>query len=272
MQIFRFPLFLLLCYSSLLHAQQTGTDDNKVVSGIVLLNANTPVDLPQLATAIEKDWKVRLDSSKVNGKTLVLFTTNATIMLANLDYPASPGEIRSAAEGAWMWPTARDEAPRHQSQVVISVIGSTSKPVYLYQLFTRAAAAVLDNSNACGVYMSTQLVLQSKSFFLQSARNLDQLVLPVYCWVYFGMFQDGGASCAYTYGLTEFGMPDLEIVKSSHTLQEAHAVLYDAVKDALQNKKPLEDGSVIETLEGQKITLELSKSVYLSGETLKVGY
>ncbi|MBK6931575.1 MAG: DUF4261 domain-containing protein [Saprospirales bacterium] len=263
---------LFFFFSAFAHAQKTTPTDSKVVSGIVLLNDKTPVNFPALLQAIKKDWGVRLDSSNQSGRTLVLYTTGATIMLANVDYPAAPAEIRSAAEGAWMWRSAREEAPGHQTQVVISVIGSNNRPVQLYKLFTQAAAATLENTRACGVYMPAQYVLQSKDFFLQAAHNLDQNVLPVYCWVYFGMFQDSGATNAYTFGMTEFGIPDLEIVKSRHSMQEAHAVLYDAAKDALQNGKSLHDGTVIETLEGEKITLKLSKSVYLEGQTLKVAY
>ncbi len=265
-----FGLSVLL--SASLNAQQTMSSDDKVVTGVVLLNSQTAVNFKTIAAAVKKDWNIRLDSFTAAEKTLILYTTNATIMLAYMDYPASPAEIKSAAEGAWMWQSAREIAPRHQSQVVISVIGGSARPLYLYQLFTRSAAAVLDNSSACGVYMPAQYVLQSKEFYLQSARNLDQLEPAVYCWVYFGMFLDGGKTCAYTHGLTEFGMPDLEVVKSDHSMQEAHAVLYDAAKDALQNNKPLREGSVIETLEGEKITLKLEASPYLKMETLRVAY
>lgn len=256
-----------------LAAQKTAPSDNKAVSGTVLLNDKKPLDFKTLAETIRKDWGIRLDSFQATAKTLALYTTGATVMLAYVDYPASIVEIKSAAEGAWMWPAARDEAPLHQTQVVVTVVGANNRPVQLYKLYTRAAAAVLDNTRACGVYLPNQYLLQSKDFFLQAARNLDQNELPIYCWVYFGMFQDSGLTCAYTYGLSEFGMPDLEIVKSKHPLQEAHAVLYDAAKDALQNNIMLQDGSVIETLEGEKFTLKLTKSQYLEGkQTLKVAY
>jgi len=261
------------CFCTTLSAQKATGTDNKAVSGIVLLNDQTPVNFKALTETIKKDWGVRLDSSSQTGKNLVLYTTGATVMLAYMNYPASPVEIKSAAEGAWMWPAARNEAPKHQAQVVVTVVGANKKAVQLYKLYTRVAAAVLDNSRACGIYLPGQYLLQSKAFFLQSARNLDQNTLPIYCWIYFGMFEDGGQSCAYTYGLTEFGMSDLEIVKSKHSLQEAHAVLYDAAKDALQNNRILQEGSVLETLEGKKYPLALSKSPYLDGrETLKVGY
>jgi len=257
----------------ILRAQKPAAADNKAVSGIVLLNEKAPLNFSALTESIKKDWGIRLDSSSQSGKNLVLYTTGATIMLAYQDYPAAPVEIKSAAEGAWMWSAARTEAPKHQAQVVVTVVGALNKPVQLYKLYTRAAAAVLDNSRSCGVYLPGQYLLQSKAFFLQAARSLDQTTLPLYCWVYFGMFEDDGKTCAYTYGLTEFGMTDLEIVKSDHTMQEAHAVLYDAAKDALQNNRSLQDGSVIETLEKQKYTLTLAKSPYLDGrQMLRVAY
>lgn len=267
----RFPiLFALLMLLSTTYAQ-TNTD-NKVVTGTVLVNDRTPVNFKSLIPALKSDWGLRLDSFNLSDKTLVLYTSGATVMLANLDYPASRTEISGAVEGAWLWRTAAEEAPRHQTQVVISAIGSPSKTLELYKLYTRVAAGVLDNTNSCGIYLASQYLLQSRVFFLQAARNLTENVLPLYCWIYFGMLQDNGASSAYTFGLREFGMPDLEIVRSTHSLQEAHAILYDAANDALQKGTHLSDGSTIETLEGQKITLKLSPAVYLNTQTLKVEY
>ena len=120
--------------------------------------------------------------------------------------------------------------------------------------------------------MNTQFVLQSRAFYLQAARNLNEKALPIYCWVLFGMFEQDGLNNGYTYGMQEFGMPDLEIAKSKHSLQEVHAILHDIVADALQNNTRLQDGSIVETLEGQKITLKMAKSTLMEGESLKVEY
>jgi len=272
----RLPIFSVLLISLFtqvdLPAQQTGTPEHKVVTGIVLLNDRTAVDFKTVLQALKTEWGIRVDSFNQAEKTLILHTSDATVMLANMDYPVAPAEIQMAAEGAWLWKTAAAEAPRHQSQVVISAIGVPSRPIELYKIFTRIAAAVLDNTRACGIYMNSQYLLQSKAFYLQAARNLDQDVLPIYCWIYFGMLQQEGLSSGYTFGLTEFGLTDLEVNKSKHSLQEVHAILYDAAGDALRHKVLLQDGGTIETLEGQKITLRLSKSVLLEGKTLKVDY
>lgn len=267
--IFISTFFLFL--SGKLLAQQTASE-NKVITGTVLLNDHTPPDFKVLMHALKADWNVRLDSFSQSEKTLVLYTPGATVMLAFLDYPVPLAEIKSAAEGAWLWRSAGEEAPRHQSQVVVSAIGSPDRALDLYKLYTRVAAAVLDNSNSCGVYLSSQYLLQSKLFFLQAARNMGPNTLPVYCWIYFGMFQEKELSNAYTYGLSEFGMPDIEILHSKKPLQEIHAVLYDAASDALLKNTELKDGSVIETLEGTKITLTLSKATFWEGQTLKAEY
>lgn len=271
MRIYAIVITLICLFNQAVFSQQSGSQ-TKVVTGTVLVNDRTPLDFKAVVASLKTDWNVRLDSFSQAEKTLVLYTPGATVMLANMDYPAPAAEIRGAAEMAWMWLTAAEEATRHQSQVVISVIGPVSKPVDLYKLFTRVAAATLDNSSSCGVFMNTQYVLQPKAFYLQSARNLNEKALPIYCWVLFGMVQQDGLSSGYTYGLQEFGMADLEIAKSKHSLQEVHAILYDIVADALQNNTRLQDGSVIETLEGQKITLKLLKSALMEGQSLKVEY
>lgn len=265
-------ILTLISAGSVIFAQQTA-NQTKVVTGTVLINDRTPLDFKAIPAALKNEWGVRVDSVSQAEKTLVLYTPAATVMLANMDYPAPPAEIQGAAGLAWMWETAAEEAIRHQSQVIISVIGADNKAVELYKLFTRVAAAVLDHTRSCGVYMNAQYVLQSRAFYLQAARNLSEKALPVYCWVNFGMVQQEGLSNAYTYGMQEFGLPDLEIFKSRHSLQEAHAILYDIVSDALLRNTRLEEGSVIETLEGQKITLKLTKSALLEGQTvLRVEY
>ena len=266
-------VLLLTFFTSKAQKNTTNTPaEGQVVTGTLLVNERTPVDFKVIRQSLVTDWNVRLDSFNQAEKTMVLYAAEATVMLAWLDYPAAPLEIKSAAEGAWLWNNAAEEAPRHQAQVVVSVIGSPRRPLDVYKLYTKVVAAALDNTRSSGVYLSSQYLLQSKAFFLQAARSMDQNSLPLYCWIYFGMFQENDLSSGYSFGLTEFGMPDLEINRSKHSMQEVHAVLYDAVSDALQNGVTLKEGSMVETLEGQKIALKLSKATFWEGQTLKVSY
>ena len=169
----------------------------KVVSGSVLLNEKSAPDFKSLLATLKTDWKFRTDSVTTNAKTLVFTTPGATVTLAYLDYPVGPGEIKAAARLSWLWTPAAQEAGRHQAQVVISVIGSTGRALDLYKTFTRIAGGVLENTRASGLYMPNQYLLLSKGFYTAAAHNLlANNSLPIYCWVHFGMMEEGAKAVA----------------------------------------------------------------------------
>lgn len=254
--------------------EQTPAPAQKVVSGVVLLNNKTAPDAKTLLASLKKDWTLKVDSSSVAEKTIVFTGPGAaTVMIAFLDYPVPAAEIGTAARISWLWKNGADEALRHQSQVVISVIGTEGKALDLYKLFTAVAGGVLENTNACGVYMADQYLLLSKGFYTSAARNMrDNQTLPLYCWAYFGMTQENDLSSGYTWGLQEFGLSEMEIVNSKQTMADVHAVLYDAAITVVQYNLKLQDGQRFTTLEGQKLTGKRSKGVYQEGETFKIEY
>lgn len=254
-------LGLILCTSTFVQAQKT--KEPKVVSGTVLINNRVPLDAQALISAIKSDWKIKADSISISDKTIVFSTATATVMVAQLDYPADPIEIKAAARLSWLWTNAEAEAVRHQSQVVISVIGSEEKSLDLHLLFSKVAAAVLENASASGVYMNSQYLLLPKGFYSGAAHNMiENQSLPVYCWIYFGRPGDGGG---YTYGMQEFGLTDLEIVKSEHSEADVHAALYDAVYSLVKYNTKLTDGQSVVTEEGLKLPVKRSKAIFLEG-------
>jgi Domain of unknown function (DUF4261) len=264
------PLFLcFISFQNTLFSQHKSAQ--QVVSGTVLVNDKKPLDVKALIGSLKNDWKIKADSFSNAEKTIVFSTPGATVMIAQLTYPADPIEIRAAAQLSWLWSTAAEEALRHQSQVVISVMGSAEKSIELHQLFTKVAAAVLESSSASGVYMSSQYLLLSKGFYSAAAHNMfDNQTLPIYCWVYFGMPGNGGG---YTFGMNEFGLKEMEIVKSSQNNAAVHATLYDAASSVIKyHTRPL-DGETLVTEEGMKIQVHNSKGVFLEGQqVLKLEY
>ncbi|MCB9307558.1 MAG: DUF4261 domain-containing protein [Lewinellaceae bacterium] len=260
-------LFFLSCQMANARVREA---DQKVVSGIVLLNSKTSPDPKGILNALKKDWKLNFDSANVADKTIVFTTSSATVMIAFLDYPVPPAEIRTAAGLSWLWRGANDEALKHQSQMVVSVIGTTAKVLDLYKIFTKVTACVLEHSESSGFYMSGQYLLLSRDFYISAARNMrDHQTIPLYCWVYFGMIAEKDVASGYTYGMQEFGCKEMEIAEAKLKVQEVHAVLYDAAMTILQYNLKLEDGKEFTTLEGQKLTPVLSKAAFQEGETFK---
>lgn len=265
---------LLLCLLVSQHVfSQTTEVPPKVVTGTILLSTKKAPDAKALLAALKADWKLRTDSSSSSDKTLVFSSGNATVMLAYLDYPVNPAEIAAAARLSWLWKNAAAEASKHQAQVVISVLGADNRTLDLYKLFTKVAAATLQNTAAIGTFINSQYLLLPKDFYLTSARTLlNDNALPVYCWTYFGIMEEGEVSSGYTYGLRDFGLEEMEIVKAKGSASEIHAALFDAASSVIQYNTRLQDGQQFTTIEGTKLTARKSKAAFVDGDTFKLSF
>jgi Tfp pilus assembly protein PilX len=256
---------------ALLPAQTASTP--KVVTGTVLLNDRTAPNFKKLLATLPSDWLVRTDSVNVTDKTAVFSTPGATVMLAWLDYPVPPDEVQVSARISWLWKNAEVEATKSQAQLVISVLGDPKNTVDLYRIFTRVTAASLTQiPSAPGVFMNSEYLVLSRGYYTEVARNMGTQDVPLYLWAYFGLLQNEGKSGCYTYGLSEFGLLEMELVDSPLGLQDAHALIFEAAQTAVRKGEQWRDGQSVELSDGQKITVGVSDAKYIGdgGKTLKI--
>jgi len=253
-------LFALVVFQGLLFAQKPA--EQLVVSGTVLLKEKKAPDSKALLSALKSTWKLKADSINIGEKTLVFTASGGTtVMIAYLEYPGAPDDIGAAARLSWLWNNATEETSKHQAQVVISVIGPGNRSLDLHKIFTQTAAAVLEITRAPGIFLDGQYLLLSSGYYTAAARNMVQnQTIPLYCWVYFGRPGDGNG---FTYGLTEFGLPEMEIVNSKSTEGEVHSALYDAAMSVVKYGTQLKDGQTLTTEEGAKSVVHLVKGTYL---------
>ncbi|MEY3240400.1 MAG: hypothetical protein RIR11_1838 [Bacteroidota bacterium] len=258
-------LTLLFClFPAFVNAQSA---DPKVISGTVLLNSKTAPDFKKIIADLPKNWYVRTDSISISDKTAVFSTPGATVMLAYLDYPVGPDEMQIAAGISWLWKDAEKEVKNHKAQLVISVLGDPKSTLELYRIFTRTAAGTMTHlTDAPGIYMNAQYLLISKGYYLESARNMGRDGVPLYCWVYFGMLQQGEKTSGYTYGLTEFGQNELELVESTLSLQDGHSLLYEAAQKAAASA-PWKNGQKVELSENKKISVTISAAKVIKDDS-----
>ena len=261
---------LLFCFAAtLLTAQSNPT---KVITGTILLNSKQCPDFNKIKAELPSNWYVRVDSSTISDKTAVFSTPGATVMLAYLDYPVTPDEISIAAGISWLWKDAAKETKGHKAQLVISILGDESATVELYRIFTRVAAGSLASiDNTPGVYMNNQYLLLAKGYYLESARNMGRDGLPVYCWVYFGILQ-GETNSGYTFGLSEFGHHELELVNVNMPLQDSHSLLYELTQKAI-TVPPFKNGQQVALSDGKNVTITISTAQLIrdGSQTAKVG-
>lgn len=263
-------VFVFSLFTSALVPQKA--TEQKVVSGTVLLKDKSAPDHKTLLTALKSSWKLKTDSVSNFDKTLVFSTSyGATVMIAYLDYPAAPDEVGAAARLSWLWTTAHEETSRHQAQVVISVIGPANRTLELYKIFTQTAAAVLETTQSPGVFLQSQYLVLSSGYFIAAARNMVQnQSIPLYCWVYFGRPGEGNG---FTYGMVEFGFPEMEIVQANQSEGEVHSLLYDAAMSVVKYNTRLEDGQTLTTEDGASFKVKQGPGTFLEGQkVLRLNY
>jgi hypothetical protein len=248
----------LLFFCALVCAPFWATASEKVITGTVLLHTKQVPDFKKITTELPANWYVRVDSNNISDKTAVFSAGGATVMLAYLDYALPPDEMTIASGISWLWKSADQEVKAHKGQLVVSVLGDDKNTLELYRIFTRVAACCLASvPDAPGLYMNNQYLLLQRGFYLESARNMGREGTPIYCWVYFGLLQQGEKSSGYTFGLTEFGHHELEIVESALPIQDSHNLLYDVALKALV-MPAFKDGQQVELSEGRKVNIAVS--------------
>jgi Domain of unknown function (DUF4261) len=266
----RYILFLAVLFSQTGLFAQSG---DKIISGTILLNTLQMPDAKALQQHLKTTWKIPADSMTVSDKTIIYNCGFATLIFAYLDYPMDPAEVGAAARLSWLWKTAAKDAGAHKAQLVVTVIGSDKQTTDLYKLFTKSTGAALEKTNASGVYMNSQYLLLEKGFYQAAAVNLrtNPKALPVYCWIYFGLLGEENNNGSFTFGLSEFGLPEMEISGSKHSVEEVHATLVEAVQYVIDYNLKLKDGQNLETSYGP-LPVRFGKSVFTEGNAVSIKY
>ncbi len=264
---------ILVAFSLLIslknHAQTS--PDQQIVTGMVLKNDSEPLNSALFFAKLKVEWGIAVDSFSEKERTIVFAIDSAIVMMASMDYAVPMLEWAAPAGISWLWKTAKTDVQAHRSQIVISVAGKHGRSVKLYQDFTKIAAAVLETTASSGVFMPNQYLLLPRGFYVESVKKLRSGDLPVYLWTYFGMTQENGLASCYSWGLSEFGMKEMEINDTPRSIQEAHAIFFDAVEQVLHLNLRLKTGDKITIQNDESVAVQLSKGVLLDEvETVKI--
>ncbi|MEO1258981.1 MAG: DUF4261 domain-containing protein [Bacteroidota bacterium] len=246
------------------------TDSTNTVLGMLLLPEMKLMDYPSIEEGILDTWDLEQDDIDGNDQTISFLSDGITYLIAMIPAPVPGEQLETAVEYSYLWKDARS-ALNNQSHIAIAVVGEKT-PLELNIAFTKITAILLENSDATGVYLNNQTLVLSKEFYLQEAATMDEEQLPLYLWIYFGLRPGDEGNSAYTYGLKEFGLKEIEVVNSENSMDEVVAFIYSASQYVLAGNLELNDGETIGFSEEQKINITLSNGVNLDGETFKLAY
>lgn len=238
--------------------------------GSVLLR-NDDIDFNALSKALLEEFEVDGEENVKCENNILVFDAGSNLICVSLMAgPVPDGEAEYFAEANIFWKEAVETTKQHQAHLLVTVLNRDGNPIEAAGCFTDAVNLCVQETGALGIY-TTGTVYEPR-FYSEWAEKMRDGEMPLPIWVYVGLIKSENGNCGYTYGLTEFGRPELEIIDSSHSMEEIYEFLYSTCEGLLAANMYLRDGETLSFTSDQRLTITKSKAVYVDGDSFKIGY
>ena len=259
-------------------ADEEETDHKGSFAGSVLLS-KAEWDKEQLIRDLREEWGIvdeepdEDDEDVENSDDAVVMRVGNMMLIVTLFHGHIPdNEAEINAENNYMWPEAVEVAKAHKAHIMVAVLGEEEKLLERGKLFTKAMAVCCKQKYATGVYTSG--VVFEPRFYEGLADMLKKDELPIFNWVWFGLYRSEGGLNGYTYGMDVFGKEEMEVLNTDAEPEELRDFLASLASYVLACDVTLQDGETIGFSADDKHTITRSPGVSLPEEqmTLKIGY
>ena len=259
-------------------ADEEETDHKGSFAGSVLLS-EAEWDKEQLIRDLREEWGIvdeepdEGDEDVENSDDAVVMRVGGMMLIVTLFHGHIPNnEAEINAENNYMWPEAVEVAKAHKAHIVVAVLGEEEKLLERGKLFTKAMAMCCKQKYATGVYTSG--VVFEPRFYEGLADMIKEDELPIFNWVWFGLYRSEGGLNGYTYGMDVFGKEEMEVLNTDAEPEELRDFLASLASYVLACDVTLQDGETIGFSADDKHTITRSPGVSLPEEqmTLKIGY
>ena len=259
-------------------ADEEETDHKGSFAGSVLLS-KVEWDKEQLIRDLREEWGIvdeepdEGDEDDENSDDAVVMRVGGMMLIVTLFHGHIPdNEAEINAENNYMWPEAVEVAKAHKAHIMVAVLGEEEKLLERGKLFTKAMAVCCKQKYATGVYTSG--VVFEPRFYEGLADMLKEDELPIFNWVWFGLYRSEGGLNGYTYGMDVFGKEEMEVLNTDAEPEELRDFLASLASYVLACDVTLQDGETIGFSADDKHTITRSPGVSLPEEqmTLKISY
>ena len=251
------------------------SDHTGVFTGFVLLS-KAEWDKEQFIRDMKEKWDIAVDeydASEEKGDDALVFEVGDMLAAVSLaTYPIPGGEAEANAENNYMWEDAVKVAKEHSAHIMVAVLGKEEDLLEKGKLFAKVVAACCRQKYATGIYTSG--VVFEPRFYEGFADMMQENELPIFNWIWFGLWRDENGMNGYTYGLESFGKEEMEVLGTDAKPSDLRDFLASLVSYVLENDVELHDGETIGFAPDDKHTITRSPGVGLPEEqmTLKISW
>ncbi|WP_243151713.1 DUF4261 domain-containing protein [Anaerotruncus colihominis] len=241
--------------------------------GFVLLS-DAQWEKQKLIDDLKADWGIEAveddEGGELHDDMLVFSIGDIMAAVSMTPSPVPDGEAEQNAANNYMWPGAVDAAKAHKAQIMVAILGKDAGLIERGRLFVQVMSCCSKQAAATGLYTSGT-VFQPR-FYQGFAEMMKQDELPIFNWIWFGLYRTENGVCGYTYGMPVFGKDEMEVLDAGDSPEQVRDFLASLVSYVLEYDVVLQDGETIGFSANDKHTITRSEGVSLPGMTLKISY
>ena len=239
--------------------------------GSVLLSEDE-WDKDKLISDLQVDWGIELSKEDtLDEDTIVTDIDTCRIVISKFPAPVPNEEAEINAENNWMWEEAVEVTKTHKAHIVVAILGDEEDVISRGLLYSKIMATCCKQENAIGVFTSG--VVFEPSYYMTAAEMIRDGALPIFTWVWFGLYRTEKGLSTYTYGMKDFGKLELEILDADEDANTLLSFISAIASYILQDDVEFKDEETIGLSEEDIHQITLSKGVALPDQdTLKISY
>ena len=237
--------------------------------GSVLLSEDK-WDKDKLISDLQADWGIELPKEDTEDEDTIVNFDKCRIVISKFPAPVPNEEAEINAENNWMWEEAVEITKTHKAHIVVAILGDEEDLKSRGLLYTKIMATCCKQEKAIGVFTSG--VVFEPSYYMNAAEMIRDGELPIFTWVWFGLYRTENGLSTYTYGMKAFGKYELEILDADEEVGKLLSFISAIASYILQDDVEFKDGETIGLSEEDIHQITLSKGVALPEKTLKISY
>ena len=223
---------------------------------------------------LKDQWDIEADEDDSNGTnddTLVFNVGDMIAAVSLIPAPVPNGEAAECAKNNYMWPEAEKVAKAHKANIMVAVLGKEESLLERGKLYVKLLSVCCLQKNVTGIYTSG-VVFQPR-FYEGFSGMIKEGSLPIFNWIWFGLYRTEKGVSGYTYGMECFGKDEMEVLDVDAEPSEVRDFLASMVGYVLEYDVVLNDGETIGFSAEDKHKITRGKGVALPDKmTLKISY
>jgi hypothetical protein len=186
-----------------------------------------------------------------------------TLGFAHVDAPVPSGDLQGPVACAWHWPDAAKVVAAHNSHIICFASSNAMDAIDLRLLHSRVVAGLAATGGGTAVYVGSSMLVKDAAAYINEIEAADRDSIPLLSWLGFNPVTHDGYCSAYTTGMKEFGLLELEIRHSKMGWSEMLGFLADVAHYEITAGTQIADGETVGVSESDRRTVRHVTSAFI---------